>query len=297
MHQTARAKVNLKMTSEEKEQEKPLFEHILVALDASPHSMAALEAAARLAHSIEANIEGLFIEDINWFRLGPHSFSKEVSEITGNIRPLDQGSIERQVRALSKRMERALRRVSELASINYEFRTERGGVESELLSASEGADLITLGRIGQSMTRGPKLGRTAKALLEKTTKPILLLQKGLKLGDSIICIYDRSEQGKAALQVAKKLTQQIETKLQVVAFKNSDEDARTVIKQVKKELGDLRLPTRVFAVEAPEAFHLARLVTSKNGGLLIASRSQPLFKGQALERILANIKCPILLTS
>jgi hypothetical protein len=194
-------------------------------------------------------------------------------------------------------MERALRRVSELASINYHFRTERGGVESKLLDAAEHADLVTLGRIGQSLTRGVQLGTTAKAIIEKTNIPVLLLQHGVKLGDSIICVYDRSELGKQALQMAKRLTQQIEAKLQVLAFKEEDEDPKTVIREVKHLLGDLRLPTRIFAVEEPEAFYLARLVTSKNGGLLIASRSQQLFKGQALERILANVKCPILLTN
>lgn len=285
------------MVEEEKQEEKPLFEHILVALDASSHSMAALEAAARLAHSIEASLEGVFVEDINWFRLGRHSMSSEISEITGHVRPFDEDNIEKHVRALSKRMERALRRVSELASINYEFRTERGGVEKKLLAAAEHADLITLGRVGQSMTRGTQLGKTTRALLNKTEKPVLLLQRGLKLGDSVVCIYNRSKQGRHALKIAKKLTQQVETKLQVIAFKDEGEDPKVVTKEVKKQLGDLRLPTRVFAVEMPEAFHLARLVTEKKGGLLIASRSHPLFSGNALERILANVKCPVLLTN
>jgi nucleotide-binding universal stress UspA family protein len=285
------------MSKQKEQKETPLFEHILVALDASPHSMAALEAAARLAHSMEAELEGLFVEDINWFHIGRHSMSSEVSEMTGNVRPLSEDNIERQVRALSKRMERALRRVSELASINYNFRTERGGVENELLEAAEEADLVTLGRVGQSLTRGTHLGKTAKAVLEKTDKPVLLLQHGLKLGDSIICVYDRTQNGRKALQMAKKLTQQLESKLQVIVFKEEQENPKQVIREVKKELGDLRLPTRVFAVEIPEAFHLARLVTSKNGGLLIANRSQQLFSGNALERILANIKCPILLTN
>lgn len=285
------------MSKRDEEKEAPLFEHILVALDASPHSMAALEAAARLAHSIEAELEGLFVEDINWFQLGRHSLSNEVSEITGHIRPLNEDNIERQVQALSRRMERALRRVSELASINYNFRTERGGVENKLLDAAEEADLVTLGRVGQSLTRGTQLGNTARAILDKTDKPVLLLQHGLKLGDSLVCVYDRSERGKEALQMAKKLTQQIEAKLQVIAFMQQSEEPKQVIREVKKLLGDLRLPTRVFAVEVPEAFHLARLVTSKNGGLLIGNRSQPLFSGNSLERILANIKCPILLTN
>ncbi|MCB0182612.1 MAG: universal stress protein, partial [Caldilineaceae bacterium] len=40
-----------------------LPERILVALDASPHSLAALRAAAKLAATVHAELHGLFIED------------------------------------------------------------------------------------------------------------------------------------------------------------------------------------------------------------------------------------------
>jgi nucleotide-binding universal stress UspA family protein len=41
---------------------------ILVALDASPHSFAALEAAAHLAAHLEAELFGLYVEDENLLR-------------------------------------------------------------------------------------------------------------------------------------------------------------------------------------------------------------------------------------
>ena len=49
--------------------QKPQMRRILVAVDASPHSLAALDAALRLAADLEAEIIGLFVEDINLLRL------------------------------------------------------------------------------------------------------------------------------------------------------------------------------------------------------------------------------------
>ena len=48
---------------------------ILVALDASAHSHAALAAAVALAARLHAEIEGLFVEDINLLRLAELPFT------------------------------------------------------------------------------------------------------------------------------------------------------------------------------------------------------------------------------
>ncbi len=45
----------------------PTIRRILVALDASPHSQAALEAASDLADALKAELVGIFVEDVNLF--------------------------------------------------------------------------------------------------------------------------------------------------------------------------------------------------------------------------------------
>ncbi|MGB7837261.1 MAG: universal stress protein, partial [Terrimicrobiaceae bacterium] len=52
---------------------------ILVALDASAHSRAALEAACELALGLDAELSGLFVEDINLLRLAQLPFASEIS--------------------------------------------------------------------------------------------------------------------------------------------------------------------------------------------------------------------------
>jgi len=57
------------MVNERGERDETLkIRRVLVAMDASPHSRAALEAAIELASHFEAELRGLFVEDINMLR-------------------------------------------------------------------------------------------------------------------------------------------------------------------------------------------------------------------------------------
>ncbi|MGD8821809.1 MAG: universal stress protein, partial [Anaerolineales bacterium] len=64
-------------------------ERILVAVDASSHSRAALEAAAELAASLEVELVGIFVEDINLMRLAELPIAVEIETPTGQVRRID----------------------------------------------------------------------------------------------------------------------------------------------------------------------------------------------------------------
>ena len=61
-------------------------ERILVAIDASPGSLAAAETAARLAALLNAELEGLFVEDDRLLRLPAAPLARQVDSITAGPR-------------------------------------------------------------------------------------------------------------------------------------------------------------------------------------------------------------------
>ena len=75
--------------------ERPAGLRIWVALDESPRSTAALTAAAALAGELDAELAGLFVEDVNLQHLFDLPFAREFSVLTGAGRPLSQGDVER----------------------------------------------------------------------------------------------------------------------------------------------------------------------------------------------------------
>ena len=73
-----------------------MYRRILVALDASPHSLAALEAAAELAASLRAELIGLFVEDANLLRVAGFPFAREFGAYTAQAREIDAEHVARE---------------------------------------------------------------------------------------------------------------------------------------------------------------------------------------------------------
>lgn len=55
-----------------------LIRRILVALDTSPSSQAALEAAVALAERLNAEVCGLFVEDVDLLRVAESPYAREI---------------------------------------------------------------------------------------------------------------------------------------------------------------------------------------------------------------------------
>ena len=106
---------------------------ILVAIDASPASLAAADSAARVASLLEAELEGLFVEDREILRLGESALAHQVTQFSGSAVGLGRGEIERQLRVQAKRSRAALARLAEAEGVEWRFRVVRGHVIEEIL--------------------------------------------------------------------------------------------------------------------------------------------------------------------
>jgi len=147
-------------------------QRIVVALDASPHSVAALEAAAELASLMEAELEGLFVEDSDLLCLCGLPFSQEVDACTTVVRPLEAADMERQLRLMATTIERTMAQVAGRAAVRWSFRVRRGAVVEELLAAAQDAALMSVGRAGRVRRKGT--GSTARSLVDRARRPVLL---------------------------------------------------------------------------------------------------------------------------
>ncbi len=193
----------------------PRPERIIVALDASPHSLAALRAAAQLAAATQAELYGLFIEDDRLLRLCSSPFSREVGRFTAGIRPLDSVAIEREMRVMAVGLRRTMARVAAEMQVHWSFQVRRGGIEHELLSeAASDALLLSLGRSGWLTVRG--LGSTANALIKQTMRPLLLLGDREELRYPLTLVYNGSPSAERAMALAARLAQRSTEPLHVI---------------------------------------------------------------------------------
>jgi len=177
---------------------------ILVALDASGASLAALDAAAQLAATLEAEIEALFVEDVDLLHLAGLPFAREAGVAFAPARRMASADMERALRAQAARAQRALEQAAARVSVRCTFRVERGPVAATLLAAAAAADLVAVGLSARPAARG---GRTARVLAAEAPRHTLVLPHGETLRAPVIVIYDGTAAATRALTLAATLAQ------------------------------------------------------------------------------------------
>ena len=266
---------------------------ILVALDSSPQSLAALEAAVQLAANLGAKLRGIFVEDINLVRLAGLPMVHEVGAASGRPRDLSEGRMVVQLRGQAARAERILSAAAGQAQVQWSFRVARGSIESELLEAASDADLVILGRAGWSGKR--RLGSTAKAVVSAAPNRTLVVEAGEHLSPALMVVYDGSERSRRALDTAITLGRGGGGYLVVGIVAENSEQAREKQREVAALLAEQGLDARYRWLIQVTAKELAEMVHTEEECILILPGESPLLKGKSLPEALEEFRCPVLL--
>lgn len=272
-----------------------IFRHILVALDTSGHSRSALIAAAQLAQLSKAELRGLFVHDEQWFRIGRFPLSNEISEITGEKRKLAEKYIEKQIQLLENRIKEHMRNIDRIFDIDHKWNSVKGTIETEVLKAGKKADLITIGRTGFSNKLEDKLGRTARYIVKHSEKPVLLLEEGQRLSQSVIVIYDGTSQAKRSLDLGLKIAGNNEGELLIFGLIAPSESVKDRTREIEKKVqnADVDISLRLF--KRDDILNLTSNIYQLTGGLLIIPKDQPLIKEEWIGKIFNLAQCPLLL--
>jgi nucleotide-binding universal stress UspA family protein len=157
-----------------------------------------------VAALLDIDLQGLFVEDINLLYLCEFPFNQEIGSYTGTTRRLENSLVERELRTVATRIHYSINQVALDTPVRWSFQVRRGSVVNELLAATQDADLLSLGRSGQ--VRRNTLGSTARAILQKSQRPLLLLGTEGGLVYPLIAVYTGSAASQRALQWLATLT-------------------------------------------------------------------------------------------
>lgn len=268
---------------------------IVVALDASLRSLAALEAAADLAATWHAELVGLFVEDAELLRLASTPAAIRFLYPSGNEAPLTALFLESELHALAGQARRELAAAARRAGVRWSFRIVRGNVAAEVLLAAAEADLLTLGGGGWSIARRLGLGSTARAAIAGVRSSLLLVQSRVAPAPAVLALYDRSADAARACRFAARLAAASSCRLTVFLSSPSGAIERQMEGEVVRLVGRIRILLRFRWIASGDRNEFLHAVRSERGGMLVISNRSPLLDENLVERLLRETDHPLLL--
>jgi len=274
-------------------EEPPSLRRILVALDASPQSRAALDAAVRLAGVFEAAVDGLFVEDEELLRASQLPFTAEVRAYTAPPRRLNDDRMQRQLRHQAEHAERVLRRAAEQGDVPYDFHTVEGDVTQELLRAADEVDLLVLGKTSTESSRR-RLGSTSRTLLADASSPVLVLRRPVPPQKPLLLYYDGSAPAETALDLAVRLARRDGVALDLLLPVHDDAETDRLAEEVHARTDGPDVSIRLHRLTRAEAHRLSAFAR-KDGGLVVLPSCCPSFGDTSLKQFLYEMDRPLLL--
>jgi nucleotide-binding universal stress UspA family protein len=271
------------------------IKRILVALDASVHSLAALEAAVELAARLSSELIGVYVEDADLLRMAELPFVREISPVSARSRRFNGQEAERQFRAQAVRIHRSLHREAKRTQVRWSFQIKRGSVASALLRAASEVDLIVLGKAGWPVTTERRLGSTARVVLSRVPGLALIVQHGARLRSPVAVVYDGSSLGRKALRVAESILPQGNGHLDVFLLSPSLDAVDRLQSQARQSLEGKATTVRYRILTGTNVSRLVQIMQSDGVGTLVVPATSAIADEEALIELLDRLESPVLL--
>jgi hypothetical protein len=264
---------------------------IAVALDASEQSLRVMGLAADIAAALQAELEGVFVEDSEMLRAVGLPFQREFRLASRGESVIEPERLQRELRAAARWMRQSLEQSAQRLGCSWSFRVWRGDLQAEILSAASGAEMFTLSRIGRfAPFRAPLPLRTGSGVvgMPGAAAPAAL---------TVSLLFDGSAAARRTLAAAAELAASGRAELHVI-LRGADADELSERRQLALELlGDAGERVKFIALEGGDAGDLAAAMLRSGGDAFLIDAGNRLLQRGSLWQSLAALDCPMLVVS
>lgn len=267
-----------------------VIRRILVAVDAAPSSTGVLETAAQLARAFDAELNGIFVEDINLLRLAGLPFARELTWSTAVELHLDYQRMERALRGHAAHAQQAVVNITTQLKQHASLQIVRGQVIEELLRAAEGVDLFVLGKGGK--IRGARIGVIARQVVQQAHCSVLLVQQNVQHHNAVMTRFSGNPRCEQLLYAAALMARALQKTLQVQIAASSPADFHRLREQCRQRLGQVPLSVSYRNISGEAAYPNQQVPRDESVGIaVIDAESDSIELGTRL----AKLECSALL--
>jgi K+-sensing histidine kinase KdpD len=256
----------------------PAIRSILVALDDACSDHETMETAAHLAADLHAELQGLYIEDVNVLRMAALPFTEEITTASGLARPIDAESMERAMQNKAEHVRRLMERTAARAQIRCSFSVARGRVTQRALLATSEADLVLFGSRSHAPAVRPPLGARTRSAVRP-----------------IVAVVDAAAVSARTLGTAAAVSQRQERGLVVLICGSQRDVVEQLAGHVRQELADCGVDVHVPLGPIESVAALVQSARAQRAALVLVSRECRLLDEVAVQSLLENLDCSIVL--
>lgn len=262
----------------------PAGGRIWVALDQSPRSTAALSAAAALAAEFDAELAGLFVEDVNLQHLFGLPFAREFCVLTGEARPLSQGEVERSWRRDAETLRRQLAEAAGRLSLRWSFHVTRGRVSAEVNMLAQSFDLIVLGKSLDNSVMA--VARTTVRVADSRPRP---------RSAPVLVLFETLPASAHSLDMAVMLARRNGAELVLLVSAASEDAYKAACAAAQSALKEFDTSGRCVWLRALDGATLVKAAHREAAGCLVLAERERFLGQPGFEQVLDEIECPVVL--
>lgn len=271
---------------------------ILIAIDESEASKAALSVGVEIGIISEAKIKGLYVEDIlrllEWQT--PALMGAAIGLASGipDSRPTEeQVEVEKQFIKEGMHLKKLFDETCQSLGAQGSFSTVRGKIDEQIIEIAKTVDLVVLG----------KSSKVAENLLRHTSRPTLVVPPNAKFTNHILIAYDGSETSQRALSAGAQFAKLQPSLVEVISISDHTEQANKSLKEAKDYLSAYELNVNYSISRGsnkPWDAILDKAKTFKAGLIVLGAfgnnKLLELIFGSTTREVLVQATCPVLLT-
>ncbi len=217
---------------------------ILIAIDESKASLAALDLACELAKASKAEIKGLYIENIarllEWEPAELIGSALGVTTAAPHVRDTEeQLQTENEFEKERTNLKELFETTCKKNNVTGTFKSIRGVIEESLIHASKTVDLVVIGKRGEGYKKDSKEpGEVAEELLRQVTRPIFVVpaESQAKSSKRILLAYDGSEASQRTLSTTAQIASILNAEILIMSVANDLEMAQKPLDEAKEFL-------------------------------------------------------------
>tara|TARA_R110001599_G_scaffold18763_5_gene72635 strand:+ start:4567 stop:5418 length:852 start_codon:yes stop_codon:yes gene_type:complete len=201
------------------------YRRILLQIDAATHCRETIGTAMDIAARLDGKLTGIFIQDSNLAAAGTLGFVREFRLSSPIGHSLDTLTVEAQLRAMARSVQRQLEREGGRRKISVGFRAIRSDVQTEEDELQD-ADLVIVESTGRLHSRNFRGHLTTRLSMVGLLRPTLFLKGSKSLAPEVAVVCDTLDAAQRGMRAASNLLGGSSAHVTLVPFNLSTEDEK-----------------------------------------------------------------------